>query len=65
MNEVNEIAIDVIKEDEAVALIFVRLGNKRNSLLSQLRIARVEVFHQDGDMAHAGRAHFGWWALAI
>ncbi len=60
MNEVNEIAIDVIKEDEAVALIFIRLGNKGNSLLLQLRVAGVEVFRQDGNMAQAGRPHFSW-----
>ncbi len=56
-DQVDQVAVGVVKENQAIAAGFVRLAGELDALFLELGETGIEVVHRDGDVAHAGGLH--------
>ena len=58
MHQVDKIAVAILEEDEAVALVVNGLAEKSYTFVLEVGLRRVEIVDQDGEVANAGIFHF-------
>ncbi len=57
MNQMQNVAVAVAKEDEAVALVIEWLAQKSHALLLEVGVSLVEIIHCDRQVADPGIFH--------
>lgn len=54
MNQMQDIAVAIVEENQAIALVVERFAEELDAFTLQLRVRGVEIVDRDGEMADAG-----------